>query len=128
MNITVVILLTIAGLAIGAAVAWLVASSRISALVERRSELERGLEGVQSKLTQQQAENASLLSAKATAEATLESERRGTKEKLDLLTTTGQEMKAHFSVLATAALESSNATFLQLAKGTLEKYQSEAEL
>jgi DNA recombination protein RmuC len=126
MNITL-ILLTVAGLAIGAAVAWLVARSRIAALGERKSELERGLQSAQSALTHEQAENAALLSAKATAEATLESERRSTKEKLDLLLTAGDEMKAQFRALAAAALESSNATFLQLAKGTLEKYQSEAK-
>jgi DNA recombination protein RmuC len=126
MNITIVILLTIAGLAIGAAVAWLVARSQIAALAERKSELERALESGQAKLAEQQAETAWLVAAKASAEATLESERRSTKEKLELLTLASEEMKAQFSVLATAALESSNATFLQLAKGTLEKYQSEA--
>ena len=127
MNITVVIFLTLAGLAVGAGIAWLVARSRMGALVERKSELERGLESTQARLAQQQVENAALLSAKATAEATLESERRSTKEKLDLLVGAGEEMKAQFSALATAALESSNATFLQLAKSTLEKYQSEAK-
>ena len=127
MNITVVIFLTLAGLAVGAGIAWLVSRSHMGALVERKSELERGLESTQARLAQQQVENAALLSAKATAEATLESERRSTKEKLDLLVGAGEEMKAQFSALATAALESSSATFLQLAKGTLEKYQSEAK-
>ena len=127
MNITIVILLTVAGLAIGAAIAWLVARSRIAALGERKAELERGLESAEAKLTQQQVQNAALLSAKATAEATLESERRSTREKLALLASASEEMKAQFSALATAALESSNATFLQIAKGTLEKYQSEAK-
>jgi DNA recombination protein RmuC len=127
MNMTIVILLTVAGLAIGAAIAWLVAGSRIAALGERKVELERSLESVQSRLTEQQAEVNSLLAAKSAAEATLESERRSTKEKLDLVNTASEEMKAQFSALATAALESSNASFLQLARGTLEKYQSEAK-
>ena len=127
MNTTDVIFLTLAGLAVGAGIAWLVARSRTGALVERKSELERGLEFTQARLAQQQVENAALLSAKATAEATLESERRSTREKLDLLVGAGEEMKAQFSAVATAALESSNATFLQLAKSTLEKYQSEAK-
>jgi DNA recombination protein RmuC len=127
MNITIVILLTVAGLAIGAATAWLFARSRIGALGERRLELERGLEAAQSRLTQQQSENAALLSAKSAAEATLDSERRSTKEKLDLLGHASEEMRTQFKVLATAALESSNASFLQLAKGTLEKYQAEAK-
>lgn len=127
MNVSFVIFLTLAGLVIGAAVAWLMARPRIAALEERQLELERGLESAQSRLIEQQAENASLLSAKASAQATLESERRSTKEKLELLASAGEEMKAQFSALATTALENSNATFLQLARGTLERYQSEAK-
>src|SRR5215469_1871142 len=98
MNITDVIFLALAGLAVGAGIAWLVARSRIGALVERKSELERGLESTQARLAQQQVENTALVSAKATAEATLESERRSTKERLDLLVGAGEEMKAQFKI------------------------------
>jgi hypothetical protein len=60
---TVVIVFTLAGLAVGGALAWLVARFRIVALDARKSELECGLESAQDRLTQQQAENASLLAA-----------------------------------------------------------------
>ena len=126
MNIAVVIVLTLAGVVIGAAVAWLAARSKSAALAERKSELENELVSIRTQLAQQQAENSALLAGKAAVEATLESERRGTEEKLQLLTNAGEQMKAQFQALAAAALESSNASFLQLAKGTLEKYQSEA--
>lgn len=127
MNITEVILLTLAGLVIVAAFAWLASRSRAAALAERKAELERELDSVKVQLAQQQAEGAVLMAARAAAEATLESERRSAEEKLQLLDAASEEMKAHFKALASAALESSNASFLQLAKGTLEKYQSEAK-
>ena len=126
MNIVVVIVLTLAGVVVGAAVAWLAARSQSAALAERKSELETEVVSIRAQLAQQQAENSSLLAGKAAVEATLESERRGTAEKLQMLTNATEQMKAQFQALASSALESSNASFLQLAKGTLEKYQSEA--
>ena len=77
-------------------------------------------------MARQQSENSTLLAAKAGVDATLESERRNSAEKLQLLADASEELQAQFKALASAALESSNASFLQLAKGTLEKYQSEA--
>jgi DNA recombination protein RmuC len=126
MNTTEVILLTLAGLVIGAAFAWLAAGSKTAALSERKTEMERELVSVRAQLAQQQAENAALMAGNAGVEATLESERRNTEEKLQLLAAASEELKTQFTALASAALESSNASFLQLAKGTLEKYQSEA--
>jgi DNA recombination protein RmuC len=126
MTINAVILQTIAGLAVGAVLGWLAARSRVAALDARKSELERGLESAQASIAQKQAENASLIAAKATAEATLESERRGAEQKLRLLIDASDEMKAQFNVLASSALEKNNASFLQLAKGAFEKQHSEA--
>jgi len=126
MNIAVVIVLTLAGLVIGAGFAWMLAQSKSAALAERKAELEREISSVRSQLSQQQVDNSALQAGKAAVEATLDSERRGTEEKLRLLAGASEELKAQFKALATSALESSNASFLQLAKGTLEKYQSEA--
>ena len=86
-----------------------------------------GTASVRSQLGQAQAENSVLNAAKASVEATLESERGNTKEKLELLNAASEEMKAQFKALASTALESNNASFLQLAKSELEKQQSEAE-
>ena len=127
MNVMVLILLALAGGLTGAAVAWLAVRSRASALAQRKAELEQELASARSQLGQLQGENSSLHAAKAAAEATLESERSSTKEKLELLTAAGEAMSAKFEALAAAALQSNNASFLQLAKGALEKYQSEAE-
>ncbi len=126
MNIAVVIALILAGIVIGAVAAWLAARGKSAALHARKSELEEELASSRSQLAQQQAQNSSLLAGKAAVEATLESERRSVEEKLRLRAEDTEQMKAHFQALAASALESSNASFLQLAKGTLEKYQSEA--
>ena len=126
MNIAVVIVFTLAGLVTGAGFAWMLAQSKSAALAERKAELEREISSVRSQLSQQQVDNSALQAGKAAVEATLDGERRGTEEKLRLLAGASEELKAQFKALATSALESSNASFLQLAKGTLEKYQSEA--
>jgi DNA recombination protein RmuC len=127
MNNIAVILLTLVGLVIGATVTWLAARSNLSAMAQRKAELEQELLSTKSQLGQLQSENTALNAAKAAAEATLESERNNTKEKLELLSAASEEMKAQFKALASMALESNNASFLQLAKSELEKQQSEAE-
>jgi len=127
MNISVVFALTLAaGVAVGAAFAWLATRPRIAALGAQNHELACGLESAQARVSQQQAENASLLAAKAAAEATLESERRSTQEGLQLWTDSSEQMKAQFRALASTALENNNVNFLHLAREALEKYQFEA--
>ncbi len=126
MNATV-ILFSFAGLLLGVAVMWLAGRSHAAAQAERKAELERDVASLNARLLQQQAENSALLAAKSGLEATLESERRNNGEKLRLLAEASEEMKAQFKALASTALESNNASFLQLAKSQMEKHQSEAE-
>jgi len=83
MNTVVVVLLTLAGLLIGAAIAWLAGRGSASAAARRKAELEQELASVRSQLAVVQQENAELGAARAAAEATLESERSSTREKID---------------------------------------------
>src|SRR5271166_1903477 len=124
MTIPVVILLIIA---IVAVVAALATHFKSAALAERRSTLEQDLTAARSDLERKQTEISSLLTAKASLEATLASEREATQEKLLLITSARTELENSFKALANSALESSNANFLELAKATLEKYQSQAK-
>jgi DNA recombination protein RmuC len=126
MNVTM-IMFAFAGLLLGVAIAWLALRSKASALTQRKRELEQELAAARSQLDRIQMDNSDLRAAKAAAEATLGSERSNTKEKLGLLNAASEEMKAQFKALASTALESNNASFLQLAKNELEKQQSEAE-
>jgi DNA recombination protein RmuC len=126
MNIAVVIVLILVGVVIGAALGWQVARAKTTALADRKSELELELNSVKSHLTQLRADNSTLLADQARVEATLGSERKNAEEKLLLLTNAGEQLKAQFQALASSALESSSASFLQLATATLKNYQTQA--
>ncbi len=127
MNLSAPIFLTLIGFVVGAALAWLAARSRSAALAERNRAFERELTTAQATLAQQAAEIKSLCEQKAALEATLAGERRAAEEKLRLLTQAGDELKTQFQALAASALQNNNASFLDLARSTLEKYQSAAK-
>ena len=115
------------GVVVGAAFAAVLAKSKSAALAARNSGLETDIAALRSQLARMQAENSALLESKAALEATLTSERRNAEEKLQLLTQAGDEMRAQFESLAARALQNNNANFLDLAKATLERQQSEAK-
>ncbi len=121
------VILLLVGAAIGSLVTWLAARSKSSALAARCSSLEIESTNLKSELAKRQSENSALLESKSAIEATLTSERRNAEEKLQLLTQASNEMRAQFESLAARALQDNNANFLQLAKATLERQQSEAK-
>ncbi len=120
------ILLLVLGAVVGAVIAWLAARSKTAALAERSSALEGDVATLRSDLAASQANHSALLESKAALEATLASERRNAEEKLQLLTQASEEMRAQFESLAARALQNNNANFLDLAKATLERQQTEA--
>src|SRR5271167_2092351 len=127
MNISVVIFLTLIGVAVGAVIAALAARFQNAASAERKNAVEQELADVKGDLSLKQNEISSLLAARASLEATLASEREATKEKLKLLSEARTELENSFQALASSALQSNNANFLELARTTLEKYQSQAK-
>jgi len=127
MSIPVVILLVLIGVAVGAAVVALAARFRNAALAERKSALEQELAAVRGDLSLKQTEISSLLISRASLEATLAAEREAGKEKLQLLSEARTELENSFQALASSALQGNNASFLELAKSALEKYQSQAK-
>jgi len=127
MSISVGILLALVGVAVGAAFATLAARSGNAALAERKSALEQELAAVRGDLSLKQTEISSLLTARASLEATLTAEREAAKEKLQLLAEARTELENSFQALASSALQSNNASFLELARSALEKYQSQAK-
>jgi DNA recombination protein RmuC len=126
MTIYVVIFLTLAGLLLGYGIAWFVARSRTAILKERTTVREQELASSRATIDRQTAELRCLADAKAGLDATLASERRNAEEKLRLVAEASEELKAQFKVLAAAALESNNSNFLQLARATLQNYQTHA--
>jgi len=124
MTIPVIMLLIIA---IVAVVTALAARFKIAALAERKGALEQELATARADAVRKQEEVLSLQVARARLEETLTKEGEATQEKLQLLTAARAELENSFKALANSALQSSNANFLELAKATLEKYQTQAK-
>jgi len=127
MSFVVPILLFAVGLVLGSLFAAMLARSKTAALAERTSALEHEGCALRSELTGLRTSHGTMLESKAALEATLASERRNAEEKLQLLTEAGDEMRAQFESLAARALQRNNANFLDLAKATLDRQQSEAK-
>jgi DNA recombination protein RmuC len=117
----------ILGALFGSALAWLGLRSRRAGADVRLSLLEKDLAAARNDFTRQQEANAKLREQTAALESTLQHERKSTAEKLDLLDRATEDLREAFQALASDALKSNNQSFLQLAKTSLEKFQSDAK-
>jgi DNA recombination protein RmuC len=126
LTISVLIPLILA-FAAGAAIVAVLASSRKAALAERNRGLEQELSAAKADLVRKQSETEALLTAKAALEATLAAQQEHSAERLRLVAEARAELENSFKALANAALESNNVQFLDLARSTLQRYQSEAK-
>jgi DNA recombination protein RmuC len=115
------------GAAVGAALTWLLVRNRTASLDARMSLTREELARTAADLEKQRKSNADLTARIARLEATLEHERSAAREKLDAVARAGDELRQAFQALAADALKSNNQAFLQLAKTSLERFQSEAE-
>lgn len=106
---------------------WFAMRSRISGLSRmlRNAEMEKA--DAQAAHAAEQDKNTALRENVARLESDLEHERKSAQEKIDLLRGATEEMRESFGALSANALKSNNASFLDLAKATLEKFQSEAK-
>ncbi len=114
------------GLVFGGLIAWLVLRSRTAALNTHLSLMEKDLaaeKAGQARLLQAQTE---LVASKARLESTLESERKTSNEKVELVTRASEELRNAFKALASEALKSNNSSFLVIAEETLKRFQSQA--
>ncbi len=142
-------LLLLGGLAVGALFVWLVLRPRIkheydrarseseterATLVERLQgkqdqtlKLEADLDGLNSKLTEFQDENAGLLARISSLETQLEAERKAATEKLGLLEDAQDKLSDAFKALSADALNTNSQNFLRLARETLGHFQEAAK-
>ena len=106
---------------------WFVVRTRISAMstMLRNAEMEKA--DAQAAHAAELEKNMGLRSDVARLESDLTHERKSGQEKIDLLHRATEEMRESFGALSADALKSNNASFLDLAKSTLEKFQSEAK-
>jgi DNA recombination protein RmuC len=115
------------GLLLGALLAWLALRSRTAALQARLSSMEKELAGAKVELARLLLDQRQLVESRARLESTLESERKSSNEKIELLNEAGEKLQNAFKAMASDALKDNNVSFLQLAKSSLERFQSEAK-
>jgi len=114
------------GLLSGSLLAWLALRSRAAAAQARLSLLEKELTAAKADLARFLADQQQLIAARARLESALDSERKTSTEKIELLTRAGVELQNAFKALAADALKSNNSSFLQIAQETLKRFQTEA--
>jgi DNA recombination protein RmuC len=114
------------GLLFGCLLAWLALRSRTAGLQARYSLTDKELAAVKAELARLSQDQRALVETSARAESALESERKASNEKIELLTKGGVDLQNAFKALAADALKSNNSSFLQVAEERLKRFQSEA--
>jgi len=115
------------GLLFGSLIAWLVLRSRGVAVSARLSLREKELEAEKANLARLQQAYTELVAGKARLESALESERKTSNEKIELVTRASEELRNAFKAMASDALKSNNSSFLVIAEETLKRFQSQAK-
>jgi DNA recombination protein RmuC len=126
MTVPAIVLLAAVAFFLGIAFATLLSRSRTATLAEQKNSIERELTTTKAVVDRQAAELRTLADARSRLDAMLESERRMSGEKLQVLRDASERLKSDFKALAAAALDSNNANFLQLAKSVLQNSQTQA--
>ncbi|MBW2618976.1 MAG: DNA recombination protein RmuC [Deltaproteobacteria bacterium] len=114
------------GLAVGAAVAWLLARARITGLDARLERAEGEAGQVRAELDQSRRDLEEKSRLATELQVKLEHERQSNQEKLALLDQARTNLTDAFKALSADALKSNSQAFLDLARTNLEKFQVEA--
>lgn len=114
------------GAAIGYLICWLLARSRSQVLDVRLAAVQNDLNLARAEAQKLSRDNAELNTKRATLETTLEYVRKANDEKIELLDRATTELREAFQALSADALKSNNQAFLELARTSLERFQSEA--
>jgi DNA recombination protein RmuC len=112
---------------LGCFIVWLVFRSSSAALQSRLSLVQQDLTNARAEIAKHVQTNSGLNARIAGLETTLEHERKAGAEKLELLNQATEKLRQTFAALSADALKSNNQAFLELARTSLEKFQSEAE-
>jgi DNA recombination protein RmuC len=119
------------GLLFGSTLAWLALRSRSVSLQVRLALMEKELAAARAELARLLEAQTGLITSRARLESALELERKSSSEKIELLTQSGEraaeDLQNAFKALAADALKSNSTSFLELAKTSLERFQSEAK-
>ena len=136
------IIAVIVGIAIGVFIGKLMAKDSVRSQYDKRvtdaerraATAEAALPELRSQLKERTSDTAGLqqrleaeITARTAAETALQEERKRLEEQRALFNEAQEKLKDAFNSLAAQALNRNNQSFLDLAKGTLEKYQAEAK-
>ena len=127
MEIHWLIIAMVTGVLVGTAITWLFCRAHFAALNERFITTQQDLANARADLDLKSETISKLNQLIVRLETTLEHERKTTYEKLDILNDATLKLRDAFTALSSEALKSNNQSFLELAKITLEKYQTEAK-
>jgi DNA recombination protein RmuC len=114
------------GAVIGAVLGALFLYSRSAAVAARLTRAERDVAAAQDELKTERETNLALRMEQAGLKKTLEMEQKNAAEKLALLQEAEAKLREAFAALSAEALSQNNQSFLELARATLEKYQTGA--
>ena len=125
------ILIAVVALIAGAIVAWLwrgsLAKAALGPLEQQLAEKIRDFDALRTEQTRSAESLRAESERRIAAEERFAAERRNAEEKLALLNDAQQKLSDAFKALSSDALKSNNQAFLDLAKGTLEKFQEGAK-
>lgn len=127
MEILWIIIAAVGGVLVGVIPVWLIGKSQRVMLRERLVAVQQELVNAQAGLNQKNEKISELSQSIVRLETTLVHERRAADEKVAILDDATQKLRDAFKALSAEALKSNNQSFLELAKATLEKYQTEAK-
>src|SRR5580698_7070141 len=115
------------GLLFGGLLAWLVLRSRTVALSARLSLMEKELAAGKADFKRFQEAHELLVASKARLESALDSERKTSNEKIELVTQASDDLRNAFKAMASDALNNNNRAFLEIAQETLKRFQNDAK-
>ena len=115
------------GLLFGGLLAWLVLRSRTVALSARLSLMEKELAAGKADFKRFQEAHELLVASKAGLESALDSERKTSNEKIELVTQASDDLRNAFKAMASDALNNNNRAFLEIAQETLKRFQNDAQ-
>ncbi len=127
MEIHWLIIAMVAGVLVGAVITWLLCRVRIATLNEQYIATQQDMAHARADLDLKSETISQLNQSIVRLETTLEHERKTAYEKLNILNDATLKLGDAFKALSSEALRSNNQSFLELAKITLEKYQTEAK-
>ena len=127
MEIHWLVIAMVTSVLLGTVITWLLCRVRIVTLREQYIATQKDLSNARTVLDHQKETISHLNRVIVRLETTLTHERKTANEKLGILNDATMKLSDAFKALSSEALRSNNQSFLDLAKITLEKYQTEAK-